>query len=74
MQHIHTCSNHALIQYKYHSLSLMKDKIEDEEDNSHDDTKGGEEAECHCHCKVHCHCLIYWYSIIRDSIYSQTRK
>ena len=29
---------------QYHSLSLMKDSIEGEEDNSHDDTTGGEDT------------------------------
>ena len=74
MQQYHT---HAYIHMKqtliqYHSLSLTKAKVEDEEDNSHDDTTGGEDAKCHRHCNVHCHCLIFWYSIVRDSIYRQT--
>ena len=47
----------------YHSLFLTKDKIKEEEDNSHDDTTGGEDTKYHCHCNVHCHCLISWYSI-----------
>ena len=72
--YIHTRMKQTLIRYKYHSLSLTKHKIKDEEDNSHDDTTGGEDAECHRRWNVHCHCLVFWYSIVRDSIYRQTGK